>query len=58
MSSTDKAVFVDIFYNKEKTRDIVEKYGITAKEIINIKKTILSKFKNMLNEDFQIDSYS
>ncbi len=58
LSSTDKAVFVDIFYNKEKTRDIVEKYGITAKEIINIKKTILSKFKNMLNEDFQIDSYS
>lgn len=58
LSSTDKAVFVDIFYNKEKTRDIVEKYGITAKEVINIKKTILSKFKNMLNEDFQIDSYS
>ena len=33
LSSIDKAVFVDAFYNKEKTRDIAEKYSIGMSDV-------------------------
>ena len=29
LSATDKAMFIDMFYNREKTRDIADKYGVT-----------------------------
>lgn len=30
LSATDIAIFVDYFYNKEKIRDIADKYGVTC----------------------------
>lgn len=58
LSATDKAVFVDYFYNKEKVRDIAEKYGITCLAVSQIKNQILEKFKNILNDNYHITSYN
>lgn len=57
LSSTDKHVFVDIFYNREKTRDIAEKYDITMEDVNQIRHKILGKFKNVLAADYNINSY-
>jgi DNA-directed RNA polymerase sigma subunit (sigma70/sigma32) len=58
LSSMDKAVFFDIFYNKEKTSDIAEKYNIERLHVHEIKHKILDKFKDILAENFNIKSYS
>ena len=57
LSSTEKAVFVDYFYNKEKTRDIATKYNIEIPKVFEIKNAILSKFKDTLVNQYQINSY-
>lgn len=57
LSSTDKHVFVDIFYNREKTRDIAEKYDITMEDVNEIRHRILGKFKTVLATDYNITSY-
>ena len=48
LSSTEKSVFVDYFYNKEKTEDIAAKYNIEIPKVFEIRNTILSKFKDIL----------
>lgn len=58
LSATDKAVFFDIFYNKEKTADIAEKYNLERPFIHEIKHRILGKLKDILAADFNINSYS
>ena len=58
LSATDKAMFIDMFYNKEKTRDIAEKYGVTPADVNNVKGIVLSKFRNILIHDMNITSYS
>jgi len=58
LSATDKAIFVEMFYNKEKPRDLAEKYDKTIKDIALIKTTILSKFKDILVNDYHIKSYT
>ena len=58
LSATDKAIFVDIFYNKEKPRDLAEKYGKELKDIALIKNSVLSKFKSILQNEYQIQHYS
>lgn len=58
LSATDKAIFVDIFYNKEKPRDLAEKYGKELKDIVLIKNSVLSKFKRILQNEYQIQHYS
>lgn len=57
LSSTEKAVFTDYFYNKEKTRDIAMKYNIEIPKVFEIKNAILSKFKDVLANQYQITSY-
>lgn len=54
LSATDKAIFVDIFYNKEKPKDLAEKYGKEIKDIALIKSSVLSKFKSILQNEYQI----
>lgn len=56
LSATDKSVFVDIFYNGEKTRDIADKYDISTVEVNDIKRKILCKFRNILMNDYSIVS--
>ena len=58
LSSTDKAMFNDMFYNREKTRDIADKYGVTPADVNNVKGLVLSKFRDILNHTMNITSYS
>ena len=58
LSSTDKAMFIDMFYNREKTRDIADKYGVTPADVNNVKGLVLSKFRDILNHTMNITSYS
>lgn len=45
LSATDKEVFIDIFYNRERPSDIADKYEITMHDVNEIKRKILNKFK-------------
>ena len=58
LSATDRAIFVDYFYNKEKIRDIADKYGVTCAFVSQLKTQILGKLKNVLVNDYNINSYS
>jgi len=49
LSADDKEMFIEYFYNKEKTKDLAEKYGKTVLEIIAMKKNILNKMKSILS---------
>lgn len=57
LSATDKAVFTDYFYNKEKTRVIADKYGIDVQQVFQIKNSILEKCKSYLIDEYKIRSY-
>lgn len=57
LSSIDKAVFTDAFYNKEKTRDIADKYNLDMADVNEIKHRILGKFKVILQNEFKINSF-
>ena len=57
LSATDKAVFTDLFVNKEKTRDIADKYDIVPEKIMSIKQKILTKFKTILVNEYKIESF-
>lgn len=56
LSATDKAVFIDSFYNREKTKDIAKKFDITTQNVAQIKNKILSKFKDILISEYDIKS--
>lgn len=58
LSATDKEIFVEMFYNKEKPRDLAEKYDKTIKDITMIKVNVLSKLKDILVNDYHINSYA
>ena len=58
LSATDKGVFYDLFYNREKPRAIAEKYSIKMSDVNDIKKKILAKFKSVLHDSYNVDSYS
>lgn len=58
LSTTEKAVFKDLFLEHEKTRYISEKYKIDQSEVLDIKKKILIKFKNILAAEYSITEYS
>lgn len=57
LSSTDRAVFIDYFYNKEKTRTIANKYGLEISKVFEIKNAILDKCRDYLVNQCQIKSY-
>lgn len=57
LSAMDKAIFTDAFYNKEKTRDIAEKYNIGMDDVNQIKHKILDKFRNILRNEYKINSF-
>lgn len=58
LSSTDKAVFTDIFCNKEKIKDVADKYNMQIKNVTEIKQKILKKFKNILVNEYNIKNMS
>lgn len=58
VTNVEKSIFVDLFYNREKARDIQLKYGVTPKEIVNAKEKILKIMKNQLAMKYGIHSFS
>lgn len=58
LSSDQKNMFVEMFYNHGKPKELAEKYNMTVKEIANVKNIVLNKFKNILANDYRITDYS
>lgn len=56
LSVTDRAVFTDMFFNKEKTRDIADKYSLEIEDVAEIKVRLLGKCKTILHDQFHINS--
>lgn len=57
LSAMDKEIFTAAFYNKEKTRDIADKYNIEMSEVNDVKHKILSKLKDVMATQYGIHSY-
>lgn len=58
LSATDKNVFIDGVFNKEKTKDIAAKYCISTTDVHQIKSKILTKFKDILLNDYSISKFN
>lgn len=57
LSAIDKEIFVELVYNKEKISNLVEKYDRSAKDINILKKSVLTKLRNILEKDYHINSF-
>lgn len=58
VSDIEKNIFIDLFYNREKARDLQLKYGVSSKDIANAKSKILKIMKNQLAVKYDIHSFS
>jgi len=58
LSATDKAVFREIFVDREKTRDIAERHKMDASDVAEIKHRILGMCKARLERKYAITSYA
>ena len=58
LSATDKAVFTDLFVQREKTSYISEKYKISASAISEIKRKILGKMREWVGRKYRVNRYS
>lgn len=58
LSAVDKAVFADMFIDHEKPRCVAEKYGLGMSDVSEIKRRILGKFRDILEQKYSITSYS
>lgn len=48
LSATDKAIFIDMFCNNEKIRDIADRYKTTSAAVSKIKNQVLHKLRNVI----------
>lgn len=55
LTSLEKEVIVDTYYNNMKVKDIAQKENINPQNITNIKKTALSKLKKFLSEKYNVN---
>ena len=58
LSDVEKGIFVDLFYNREKSKDVQFKYGVTSKEIAGVKSKILGMMKAQLADKYGIKKFS
>ena len=58
LTDVEKSIFVDLFYNREKSRDIQCKYGVTPKDVANTKAKILKIMKAQLSDKYGIHSFA
>ncbi len=58
LSATDKSIFIDIYYNRKKPSEVAEEYKISTGDITDIRKRILTKFKTILHNEYNINSYA
>ena len=54
----EKNVFIKLFVDNEKTRDIAAEYKLDPNTIVEIKRKVLGKFKNILAADYGITEYN
>lgn len=58
ITDKEKKIFTDLFYNKEKSKDVQRVYGVTSKEIALIKDKVLKSMRSRLEDHFGIHSFS
>ena len=58
ISEKEKNIFTDLFYNRERAKDIQRIYGVTSKDISIIKEKVLKNMKNHLKTQYGINSFS
>ena len=58
LTEAEKKMFVDLFYNREKSRDVQLKYGVSSKDVANTKVKILKIMKTQLAEKYGITKFS
>ncbi len=57
ISDKEKKIFTDLFYNKERAKDVQLMYGVTSKDISLIKDKILKSMRERLETHFGIHSF-
>ena len=57
-SDVEKKMFIDMIYNKDRSRDIQFKYNVNAKDMALVREKILSKMRDSLKYTYGIESFS
>ena len=57
ITDKEKKIFTDLFYNKERAKDVQRMYGVTSKDISMIKEKILKNMRERLETHFGIHSF-
>lgn len=57
VTDKEKKIFIDLFYNRERAKDIQLMYGVTSRDISIIKDKILKSMKKHLETQFGIHSF-
>ena len=58
ITDKEKKIFTELFYNKERAKDIQRMYGVTSKDISQIKDKILKNMRQRLESQYGIHSFS
>lgn len=58
ITDKEKKIFTDLFYNKERSKDIQRMYGVSSKDISLIKDKILASMRSQLETQYGIHSFS
>ena len=57
LTDKEKKIFIDLFYNKERAKDVQHMYGVTSKDISEIKEKILRSMRDRLENHYGIHSF-
>ena len=57
LSAVEKDVFMKLFIDNEKTRDVAAEYHINPSTVAEIRRKVLGKFRNILAADYGITEY-
>lgn len=58
LTDLEKSIFTDMFYYREKAKDIQREYGITQKDMTEIKDKVLKSMRAKLESHYGIHSFS
>lgn len=58
VTDKEKKIFIDLFYNRERAKDIQLMYGVTSKDLSEIKHKVLKSMRAHLESRFGIHSFS
>lgn len=57
-NDTEKEIFIDMMYNKERSKDIQRKYKMDSKDLAKLRDKILVKMRKRLESKYGIHSFS